>query len=170
MLRATNNIDKLLGTHAVQAWTTLDKALQDYTNATTIPTIPTLATTNKKTITPSFKALAKFLPRVNSCMRRQVYDELLITLDDIVYYLGNRKSLMNFNDERKCGKTPTTPRSIPPAEHVFDTLSAFKATVVSFFFWHGCESILLCKMSVAKGNEKEEHTTQHRVFGGVWLV
>ena len=131
MLRAKNNMDKLLGTHAVQAWAILDKALQDYTNATTIPT---LATTNKKTITPSIKALAKFLPRVNSCMRRQVYDELLITLDDIVYYLGNRKSLMNFHDERKCGETPTTPRSIPPAEHVFDTLSAFKATVVSFFF------------------------------------
>lgn len=132
MLRAKNNMDKLLGTHAVQAWAILDKALQDYTNATTIPT---LATTNKKTITPSIKALAKFLPRVNSCMRRQVYDELLITLDDIVYYLGNRKSLMNFHDERKCGETPTTPRSIPPAEHVFDTLSAFKATVVSFFFF-----------------------------------
>ena len=147
MFRNTRTLDKVLGSHARQAWTTLDNALQHFTETTSTPFSPTLSPTATANTSSNFsrhffpepkrtnilhsveKLLKTFGTGIPDRIRRRLYDEILITLDDVVYYLANQSTLMVFTDERKYGETPTTPRSIPPAEHLFNTLSTFRDAV-----------------------------------------
>ena len=61
--------------------------------------------------------------------RRMLYDDFIATADDIVFFCSKRTELLSLlNDERKCGEAPTTPRSIPPQEHLNDSLDKLQNT------------------------------------------
>ena len=124
--KSSTSIEKLLGTHAVKAWTSIDNALQDHC----VTTKTNFAVNKKKIVPVILKLLQTFGPSIPKNMSRHIFHEILVTLDDIAYYLANQSTLMVFTDERKYGETPTTPRSIPPAEHLFNTILSFQATAI----------------------------------------
>ena len=136
MLRSSSRraLDKLLGKHAVKAWIALDDALVHYQQhySTGKEQFQHKSTLSRTTTTPSFsRLLTSFATSVPDRVRQRMRDGILQTLDDVVYYLANQSTLMVFNDERKSGETPTTPRSIPPAEHLFNTLNAFRDITIA---------------------------------------
>ena len=139
MLRSSRGtLNKILGTHAADAWTSLDAALQLYhakhsssSYSSTSSSSTTPLSTRKKLTTSMDKLLCSLGTSVPDQIRRRMREGMIQTLDDVVYYLANQNTLQVFNDERKCGETPTTPRSIPPAEHLHNTLTAFRILVCS---------------------------------------
>ena len=62
--------------------------------------------------------------------RARIYTDALACADDIVFYCSHHAGILaEFHDERKCGDeyvAPTTPRSIPPYEHLVKSMQKLR--------------------------------------------